>query len=258
MNYEYITIIPQARTSHKRNQNGEFLQALGHTGWLQIDSTVDPTDQRFLGYFETNDEETKEQLDLSTFFESSRDGDELASDLNCDCRGSCGSWCSCRLLSTGDIAHNGTKFTWRGPPLQFLRRYKEVHGDAVDIDYYINLSSDEEYPLQIPKHSFADDETLYDRTSTAMQLEYRLLAGRQENAALFTLNPNIVTVPTLDLEELSMILRSSGISRQKLLDYLTHLPKSGIYDNTANRHRTLAEDFFISLNALVLASEFIR
>jgi hypothetical protein len=299
MNQEYTIIIPQSRTSHKRNRNGEVLQALGYSGWLHIDSTVDPANQRFVDYLERNDQETGEQPGLSAFFDSARNDDELASDFHCRCQGSCDSLCNCkrnqrrcislcectmsihcrlndcgnlrprrthsqeptedcRWLLAGDINHNGTEFTWRCPPLQFLRRYREVHGDAADIDDYINLSLDEEYPLQIPRHLSTDDETLYDRSSTSIQLKYRLLIGHQENAALFTLNPNIATVPTLNLEELTRILRSSGISRQKLLDYLTHLPESGIYDNTTNRHRTPAGDFFTSLNALVLASELYQ
>jgi hypothetical protein len=96
MNQEYTTIIPQARQSHKRNRNGEFLQSIGHAGWLHIDSTVDLANQRFVDYLERNNEETIEQLDLSTFFDSLRDCDELASDLHCRCQGPCDSFCSCK------------------------------------------------------------------------------------------------------------------------------------------------------------------
>lgn len=98
MNMEYTTIIPQARKSHKRNRNGESLQTLDHTGWLQIDSTVDPTNQRFVDYLEKGNEEIREQLDMSTFFDSSRDcgGLAIASDLRCRCHGSCDSTCSCK------------------------------------------------------------------------------------------------------------------------------------------------------------------
>ncbi|PMD33354.1 hypothetical protein L207DRAFT_498840 [Hyaloscypha variabilis F] len=241
MNREYTTIISQAQTSHKRNRNGEVLQAIGYPGCSACSC----------------------KLDLR------RCTSLCKCAIYVHCRYDCGNLRrrqthlrepagDCRWLLSGDIVHNGTNFTWRGPPLQFLQRYREVHKDSADIDYLLNLSGDKEDPHQIRGSLSTNDEILYDRTSTTIELKYRLLIGRQENAALFTLNPNTAIVPPLNLEELTTILRSPGISRQKLLDYLTNLPNSGIYDNTTDRHRTPARDFFISLNALVLASELYQ
>jgi len=61
---------------------------------------VDPTNQRYLDYFKRrNDKETREQLRPSTLFDNSREYDEHALDLHCQCPGLYESLCSCRRNS---------------------------------------------------------------------------------------------------------------------------------------------------------------
>lgn len=165
-----------------------------------------------------------------------------------------GSTDDCQWLPINSINEiDRNKFIWGRPPLRFLKRYKETQGECEDAnEVYTFFDFEVGENMETYRLPDEDNNLAY---GLQRSLEYRLLAGNQEDAALFTINPYSHPIKTLDIEELTTILKTSSISGGKLCAYPSSLPEERIHDNSTGRSRVPAKQLFKSLDALVAASK---
>jgi hypothetical protein len=140
---------------------------------------------------------------------------------------------------------------WHSPPKAFTMRYRDL--DFQNQNYWEDSSNfdPEEARAQEPLPNRED--SLYAINGEG-QIEFALLAGN-EKAALFLSKKAPTPVPLRSIAQLTNLLRSKVVNRERLVEYIRSLPSQGTYRATNDLSRDLNSLFFKSLTAIAAASK---
>jgi hypothetical protein len=140
---------------------------------------------------------------------------------------------------------------WHSPPKAFAMRYGDLDfhnqncwGDSS------NFGPDE---TRAQEHLPSREDSLYAMNEMG-QIKFAFLAGN-EKAALFLSEKAPTLVPLRSIAQLTNLLRSGVINRERLIEYIRSLPSQGTCRATNNLSRDYNSLFFKSLTAIAAASK---